>query len=124
MRTKLIWSTWSVAVAFFVGFGLWAFLDPGSFFERVAGFPPYNRHFLRDAGAFQLGIGAALVAGAFISDALAATLCGASAAALAHAVSHVVDRDLGGRSADHVLLWALAAVLVAATVARVSRRQE
>jgi hypothetical protein len=123
MRAKSVWFIWSIGVAFFAGFGLWAFVDPASFYDVLAEFPPYNRHFLRDAGAFQIGIGTALTAGAFRTDGMLAGLAGAAVAAVLHALSHVIDRDLGGRGTDHVFLWALAAALVLATVAQASRRQ-
>ena len=37
--------------------GIWAFAAPDSFYDSIAPFPPGNAHFLRDAGAFQIGIG-------------------------------------------------------------------
>src|SRR4029453_15165304 len=39
--------------------GIWGLVAPRSFAEFVAF--PYNRHFLHDAGAFQIGIGVPLV---------------------------------------------------------------
>ena len=39
---------------FFVGFGLWSFFAPLSFYDQIAAFGDYNRHFLHDVGAFQL----------------------------------------------------------------------
>ena len=49
--------------ALFLLIGAWALIDPASFYAHVATFPPYNRHFLHDVGAFNLGIGAALALG-------------------------------------------------------------
>jgi hypothetical protein len=41
--------------------GFWAFFAPRSFAEQIATFPPYNHHLLHDLGAFQIGIGTAVL---------------------------------------------------------------
>jgi len=46
---------------FYLLVGFWAFLDPASFYSLVATFQPSNLHFLHDAGAFQVGLGLALL---------------------------------------------------------------
>jgi hypothetical protein len=55
--------------------GLWALLAPASFASWIS-FPPYNEHLIHDAGAFQIGIGAALLLSLLSSDALIAALGG------------------------------------------------
>ena len=50
-----------VGGAGFVAVGVWAMLDPRSFFEAAARFEPYNQHFLQDIGAFQVGLGIVLL---------------------------------------------------------------
>ena len=110
------------ALAFLVP-GAWAFLAPGSFYHTIATFPPYNRHFMHDLGAFQLGVGAAVLAGLWWRDAVSVALAGATAGMTIHFVSHVLDRDLGGRGIDLWALGALSAVLLAASAARVIGRQ-
>ena len=40
--------------------GLWAMVAPEGFYASVALYPPYNRHFIHDIGAFMLGLGATL----------------------------------------------------------------
>ena len=45
----------------FVALGLWALVSPSAFYDRIALFPPYNRHFLHDVGAFQIGLGMTLL---------------------------------------------------------------
>lgn len=110
-----------IAAAFLVGFGLWAFLAPQSFFEQLAMFEPYNVHFLHDIGAFQVGLGAVLALAAFPErfDGLAAALLGVGAGGLLHAIGHVIDSDLGGSpSTDIPSLGILALVLLAAGIAR------
>jgi hypothetical protein len=85
-----------IAGFFFSVLGLWAFFWPSSFYERIALFPPYNPHFLHDAGAFQIGLGATLLLALYWRDALLVALLGVGLGAALHAVAHVVDRHLGG----------------------------
>jgi hypothetical protein len=106
------------AAPFLVG-GVWAFLWPRSFYESVATFPPFNLHLFHDVGVFQLGIAAAMVAGLLWRDALAVGLFGGVVGSTIHAISHLVDADLGGRASDPYTLGALALLLVVALVARV-----
>ncbi|MGH2728875.1 MAG: hypothetical protein ACRDKS_18025 [Actinomycetota bacterium] len=107
-----------LASLFLVGFGVWAFVDPRSFFDQVATYRPYNEHFLHDVGAFQIGIGAALLLALRWKDALAVALGGAAAGGILHAVSHFMDRELGGKDTDPWFLSFLAAVIVIGLVAR------
>ncbi|HEX2088383.1 MAG TPA: hypothetical protein VHI54_00415 [Actinomycetota bacterium] len=114
-------SAW-VGVAFAVLTGAWAFLAPGSFYEVVAEYPPFNRHLFHDLGAFQLGIAASLVAGLARRTAIAVGLWGGAVGATLHAVSHWIDVDRGGRASDPWLLSLLALVLVAGLIAAEVRR--
>lgn len=82
--------------------------------------PPYNEHFLHDVGAFQAGIGATLLLSAFARDALLLGLTGASVGTVLHAFSHVIDRDLGGRSTDPWLLSLLGLIILVAALLRAS----
>ncbi|MFI6483292.1 hypothetical protein ACIBH1_35550 [Nonomuraea sp. NPDC050663] len=108
----------ALGALFFLAGGAWAFLWPHSFYTTVATFPPFNLHLFHDAGAFQLGIGAALLAALFTRDALLVGLVGGAAGAVVHAISHVVDRNLGGNPSDPWTLSGLALLLVVATVLR------
>ena len=101
-----------VGVAFFVGFGLWAFFGPKSFFDQVAVFPPYNEHFLHDVGAFQIGIGATLALGLLGWSGLATALGGAAIGSVLHVIAHVMDKDLGGKDTDPIGLGVLAIALL------------
>jgi hypothetical protein len=98
-----------LAGAFFLGSGLWAMVTPLSFFDAAATFEPFNAHLLRDVGAFMVGLGAVLLLAAArpAVDALAVTLCGVGIGALAHTVSHVIDRDHGGTPAVDIPFWAV-----------------
>ena len=102
--------------------GLWAMIDPRSFYLNAAPFPPYNVHLLHDIGAFQIGLGACLIAGLSVGDALLAVLVGNAVAAVAHFIGHVVDRSHGGHASDPFVFGFLAALLLALTVARARRR--
>jgi hypothetical protein len=84
---------------FNVAVGLWSFFWPENFHD-LAGFDPYNLHFVHDAGAFQLGMGASLLAALWWSDGLFVALAGATVGNVFHAWSHILDADWGGRSSD------------------------
>lgn len=122
--TSRRWGSWLVAVlggAFFLGSGVWAMVAPEVFFEAAATFEPFNAHLIRDAGAFMVGLGAVLLLAAARStiEALAVALCGVGLGAVAHTVSHVVDRHVGGTPAVDIPVWAvLSVVLLWAGVAR------
>jgi hypothetical protein len=59
-RQQIVVAATLVCAASMLGLGLWAFLDPPSFAGFVD-FAPYNEHLIHDAGAFQVGIGTALL---------------------------------------------------------------
>src|SRR5829696_566811 len=90
-----------IGAVFWVVVGVWAFLAPQSFYDNIATFEPYNRHFLHDAGAFSLGLGAVLLLALMTPwDALRVALAGVGVGAVMHVVAHAVDTDLGGKSTD------------------------
>jgi len=106
----------------FVGAGVWAFVAPRSFFANAAAFEPYNAHFIRDIGAFQLGLGAVLLLSVWVRDALLAALAGVAVGAVAHLMAHIVDRHAGGAPALDIPMFGLLAVLlVAAAITRARR---
>lgn len=98
--------------------GLWAFFWPDSFHRNVASFDPFNLHLFHDVGAFQLGIGVALLGALWWKDALVVALLGGAAGAVVHFASHLMDRDLGGRSSDPLTLGILALILLTALTLR------
>ena len=108
---------------FFVAVGAWSLVGPRSFFDTLATFEPYNAHFLRDVGAFQIGLGTVLLLAARRRDALFVALAGVGLGSLAHVVAHVIDRNAGGNPAlDIPLLAILTLALLGAAASRSSRR--
>ena len=105
-----------VAGVGFVALGVWAMAGPRSFFDYLATFEPYNRHFVQDIGAFQVGLGAVLLLAALAGrvDALAAALVGVGAGSALHTVSHIAGRDLGGTPGTDIPLFTAMAVLLLA----------
>ena len=112
--TLMLW----LAGLFFLAPGIWAFAAPHSFYDQVATFPPYNRHLLHDIGAFQIGIGVALLLALRWSDAPFAVLSGAAAGAGVHVISHIIDRDLGGDGGQTGVFTVLAVLLLVAAALR------
>lgn len=116
-RSTLLTALTALGAASFIGFGLWAFIGPRSFFDQLATFEPYNVHLIHDIGAFQVGIGATLAAALWRrSDAIFAALAGAGIGSAFHAVAHLRDHDLGGKDSD-VFVFGLSAVLFLAGAA-------
>ena len=93
------------------GIGIWCLIEPASF-ARVVGFETHL-HFLHDVGAFQLGLGVALLLALIWADALATALAGFIVADTVHAVNHITDLDLGGSVAQAWVLGAVSVALVA-----------
>lgn len=100
----------------FIALGLWAMVDPRSFFEALATFEPYNQHFVQDIGAFQVGLGMVLLlAGVPVrADGLTVALVGVGVGAALHTASHIVGRDLGGTPEREIPTFAGIAVLLLA----------
>ena len=102
-------------------FGVWAFLAPASFSQFID-YPPYNRHLIHDVGAFQVGIGTAVLAALFWRDAALVALTGFAVAGALHTASHAIDRQLGGHPSDVPALGLLTLVAVGAIYLRARRR--
>lgn len=111
-KTKVARTVALVVGVSYVVSGLWAFLAPQSWFDTIGTYPPYNKHFVHDLGAFQLGLGATALLATLWRAPLLAALAANAIAAIFHFASHVIDRDLGGRAADPILMGAFALVVV------------
>jgi hypothetical protein len=110
-----------ICAAFLLASGLFALLAPEAFFQLAAVYPPYNRHFIHDIGAFMLGLGAGLALALVLSDALLVALGATAFGAVAHFASHLADRELGGLPTDPVTFGVFALVVVGLTIWRVRR---
>jgi uncharacterized protein YjeT (DUF2065 family) len=109
----------AAAGVFFILSGLAAFAAPEAFFEAAATFEPYNEHFVRDIGAFQLGLGMVLLLSVWIEDAAVVALGGVGVGSLVHTLGHGLDRHLGGTPAvDIPFFGALSIVLLGAALMR------
>ena len=117
-RSVLVRTAWIAGVGMFAGFGLWMFASPRSFYTALATYPPLHVHFLRDAGAFNIGLGAGLLAALRFKDALATALVAAATASVFHVASHVIDIEAGGKPSDPWLLGLFALVMTAGAMAR------
>lgn len=114
----------NVAGTGLLAFGLWAMIDPQSFFDALATFEPYNKHLIQDLGAFQIGLGAVLLLAAWprVDDALIVALAGVGIGMVAHVVSHVIGHDLGGTPEVDIPFFALlGGLLLAAAWVRADR---
>ena len=114
-RTHPVWLFVGLVV---LGNGLWAFFAPHSFYDKLATYPPYNEHLFHDIGAFSIGLGLAFLIAMRWRNALTVAIAANAAAALVHAISHIMDRDLGGKSSDP---WFLAAIALALVIPAVRR---
>ena len=126
MSTRFPRAVAIIGAVFFIAVGIWAMVDPHSFFETAAKFEPYNQHFLQDVGAFQIGLGAVLLLAGLPARAegLTVALIGVGVGAALHAVSHAIGQDLGGTPAQDIPLFgAIAVVLLAAGAWRWTRRE-
>lgn len=107
----------AVIGAFYLVTGAWAFLAPMSFFSAVATFAPLNIHLLHDAGAFQVGLGLALMVPVALQAPLRAPLIAVLGASVLHVFAHVEDIRLGGHPTTDLpvltlICFALAVALV------------
>lgn len=100
-----------------VATGLWAFVAPDVFFERIASFEPFNAHFIRDLASFQIGLGAVLILATRWNDALLVGLGAAAIGSAWHLVSHVIDYGDGSGASDLVMFTLTPLILVTGVVA-------
>lgn len=103
-----------VAGVGFIAIGLWAFVAPSSFFDALATFKPYNRHFVHDIGSFQVGLGAVLVLAALVRDGLLVALSGVTIGSGFHVVSHLLDRNIGGKPTTDIPFFTVITLVLAA----------
>jgi hypothetical protein len=98
--------SWPQLVLFLAGWfnlltGLALLFAPVWFYENIGNFPPYNRHFLGDAGAFLLPWGIGLLWAARRPAAHRPLIGLAALASLIHAVNHAYDDWLAASPLPH-----------------------
>lgn len=100
--------------------GVWIFVATKNFADTVAPWADFSAHYLRDAGAFQIGLGVAVLGVLLWRDAIGVVLAGFAAGTLMHALSHGIDGDyvVGVGLAVFGLLAVLALVLRVREVSR------
>jgi hypothetical protein len=112
-------ASWMQVVLFFIGLaylwtGLIQLFAPLWFFEHIGTFPPFNRHYVGDLGAFLLPLGLGLVIAArdpFRERALVGVAAGGS---FLHALNHLYDDWLAGNwTPAHLLSETLPLVALA-----------
>ena len=121
-RQPILVAATLVCAASMLILGVWAFSAPESF-SRFIDYAPYNQHLIHDAGAFQIGIGAALLLALVCPDALLVALTGFTVATALHAISHFTDRHIGGHDSDVPTLGLLTLVGLYAIYAHIRRRK-
>ena len=121
-RQPILIAATLVCAASMLILGVWAFFAPESFSQFV-NYAPYNQHLIHDAGAFQIGIGAALLLALVCPDALLVALTGFTVATALHAISHFTDRHIGGHDSDVPTLGLLTLVGLYAICAQIRRRK-
>lgn len=101
--------------------GLSLLIAPNWFYSIVADFPPFNRHFMSDVGAFLLPLGIGLLIAARDPAKHRGIIGVAAGGSLLHVLNHLYD-DLGSFSLNHFLLNTLPLLLLAVLLGLAYRR--
>lgn len=112
-RMTLIRVMVAVAGIFYALAGLTLLVAPVWFFYNIGPFPPYNRHYEGDVGAFLLPLGLGLLWAARNPFAHRLLIRVAGAASLLHALNHVYDDAQAAVPITHLLTDALPLVVFA-----------
>lgn len=105
--------------------GLAQLLAPQWFFENIGDFPPYNRHYVGDLGAFVLAMGAGLLVAARQPERHRLLIGVVALGSGLHALNHLYDDWLSADwSPAHLLSQTLPLALLALALALVWRRLE
>ena len=92
--------------------GLALLFAPRWFFENVGDFPPFNRHYEGDVGAFLLPLGVGLLAAAARPAAHLVFIAVVAAGSVLHAANHAYDAARGDESLGELALLVVFAVLL------------
>lgn len=114
---------WCAAIGLLIAAqGVWAFVSPRSFYDTLAEFEPFNAHFIRDIGSLQIAVGIAGAVVALRVSALVVGLTGLATFQVVHVISHVVDRDAGGRPGFDIPALSIPALITVAALVVAVRR--
>ena len=100
--------TWVQMIIFMAGLfymlvGLSMLFWPGWFYKTIGHFPPFNRHYIGDLGAFTLPLGLGLLLAARVPFQHRLLLWAVGSANLLHGLNHVYDSLAGQMSLTHWL---------------------
>ncbi|KPV48531.1 hypothetical protein SE17_37570 [Kouleothrix aurantiaca] len=97
-NTNLPWAR--VLVGFFalvhLATGAALLFAPRWFFDNIGTFPPFNRHYAGDLGAFQVGLGVGLALAARDPARHRLLLIAVAVGNVVHALNHAYDAIVGG----------------------------
>lgn len=113
----------AVSGGFYALTGLALLFAPVWFFDVIGHFPPFNRHYLGDLGAFTLALGVGLLLAAREPRRHRLLIGAAALASLVHLGNHLYDDWLGNAwSVSHFFIETLPLALIAVALALVWRR--
>jgi predicted anti-sigma-YlaC factor YlaD len=103
MTKKIYWKGIIIGVAgvFYMLTGLGLIFLPRWFFTYIGDFPPFNRHYMGDAGAFILPLGVGMLFAARRPQAHRGVVLVTAGASLLHALNHAYDDWLLGSPIGH-----------------------
>ena len=107
--------------------GAWQALAPRSFYDGIAGFGPYNPHFIRDVATFTVALGVVLLLAAVRSSWRVPVLFYATLQYALHTINHVVDvgkSEPGWVGPADVVALAVTGALLAWTLRQAVRVQD
>lgn len=90
-RQSYIQSTLVAGGIFYIAVAAVLLFAPLWFYESIAMYPPYNRHFMGDAGSFMLGLGLTLAWAVRNPIRYRAMIAIVGIASLVHAINHIID---------------------------------
>ena len=117
-RARLVQAAVAFSGLVYAATGAALLFAPRWFFEELGDFPPYNRHYSGDAGAFLLPLGLALLLAAPRPQAHRFFIAFAALASVVHAANHVYDAAIDRESVgDLVPVLVFSAIVVLAFAA-------
>ena len=118
---RLVVPAIAVVAAIQLGTMLWMLVDPRGFFDQLGPFGVYNGHYLRDAAAFQGGLGLALAASIVWPVLRAGAVAAVLASTALHAVNHWVDVGDAHAGSSAGIVDAISLTLLAIALAALLR---